>query len=125
MDWLRRQQIRTSLIQNPYLRLRSSLEISVAAELGIRIDVNRATIDEWLRLSIISIHQARNLVELSSLNVQFLSIEDLAAALNVSLFQIKPFEPILYFAYYERTSLIAPSRINVNQASLENLQEIY
>jgi len=125
MNWFQRQKLRTVIAQNPYHRLHSPLDVAVAAELGIQIDVNRATVDEWLRVSVISIHQARNLVELSSMGVQFLSLEDIAAALNISLTQIKLFEPILYFAYYEPTSLIAPQRLNVNQASVSDLENIY
>ncbi len=124
MKWLQRQKLRATLEKNPYHRLHSSLEVAVAAELGIQIDVNRATIDEWLRISLISIHQARNLVSLSQMGVQFLSLEDLAAALNLSLTQIKFFEPILYFGYYEPSSLITPQRLNVNQASFSDLEGI-
>ncbi|NJN21119.1 MAG: helix-hairpin-helix domain-containing protein [Leptolyngbya sp. RL_3_1] len=34
----------------------------MAAALGVRIDVNRATVDDWLRLPGLSIHQAHRLV---------------------------------------------------------------
>jgi len=42
--------IRTRLYNDPYYRLQSSEEIAVAAALGIQIDVNQASVDDWLRL---------------------------------------------------------------------------
>ena len=53
--------IRARLQNDPYYRLQSAEEIAIAAELGIRIDVNQASVDDWLRLPGISIHQARSL----------------------------------------------------------------
>ena len=125
MNWFQRQKLRTIIQENPYHRLYSPLDIAVAVELGIKIDVNRASVDEWLRLSTISIHQARNLVELSSMGVQFLCLEDIAAALNISCTQIQLFEPLLYFAYYEPTISNVPQRFNINQASVSDLESVY
>jgi DNA uptake protein ComE-like DNA-binding protein len=122
MNWLKKKQIREFLKQNPYHRLSSALEVSIAADLGLKIDANRATVDEWLRLSIFSIHQARTLVELSRQNVQFLSLEDIATAVNISLNQIKPFESVIYFAYY---SALTPISVNINQASIEQLSKVH
>jgi DNA uptake protein ComE-like DNA-binding protein len=119
-----RYAIRQKLLQNPYCRLQSSLEIEIAAELGIRIDVNQAPIDDWLRLPGISIHQARSLVELANTGVQFLCLEDVAAALSLPVSRIQPWQPILYFGYYSPESLLTPQRFNPNEASLEQLLEI-
>ncbi|MGB7440454.1 MAG: ComEA family DNA-binding protein, partial [Coleofasciculaceae cyanobacterium] len=49
------QSIRVRLENDPYYRLQSVQEIAVAAALGIKIDVNRAGVDDWLRLPGISI----------------------------------------------------------------------
>jgi len=124
MNWFKKQKIRTLLSQNPYHRLNSALEVSIASDLGLTIDVNRASIDQWLRLSILSIHQARTLFELSRQNVQFLSLEDISAAINVSPNQLKPFESILYFGYYATPMSLSPNKLHVNNASIEQLSTV-
>ena len=63
MQWLS-SSIRTKLLNDPYYRLQTNAEIAIAADLGIQIDVNKAKVDDWLRLPGLSIHQARNLVQL-------------------------------------------------------------
>jgi DNA uptake protein ComE-like DNA-binding protein len=110
------------LIEDPYYRLRSLAEIAAAAELGIAIDANRASIDDWLRLPGISIHQARSLVQLSQSGVQFYSLEDIAAALNVSVQYLKPLAPVISFYYYD--DLDPTNRVNPNTASVEQLSQI-
>lgn len=95
----RRRALQRRLQNDPYYRFQSWQELAIAGELGLRIEVNQATVDEWLRLPGLSIHQARQLKELSTMGVQFLALEDLAAALNVPVQQIKPWEPILSFTY--------------------------
>lgn len=109
--------IRNKIANDPYYRFQSPKEVAIAAELGIKIDVNQATIDDWLRLPGFSIHQARSLVELVKMGVQFVCLEDIAAAIGVSLQQIKAYEPILVFAYYDRLSPLSPEKINPNLAS--------
>lgn len=121
---VKRQSMIVKIKENPYYRFQSVTEINIAGELGLKIDVNRANIDDWLRLPSISIHQARSLVELTDAGVQFLCLEDLAAALGVSVNQIKIWQPILYFCYYDPESLDTPAKINPNYASLTELQEI-
>ena len=121
---LSRQSIRARLLNDPYYRLQSALEIAVAAELGIKFDVNQSSVDEWLRLPGISIHQARSLVELSAAGVQFLCLEDIAAALNVSVQQLKPLEPVLKFCFYDSESVYSAPRLNPNMASVEQLAQI-
>ncbi|MGK7877831.1 MAG: helix-hairpin-helix domain-containing protein [Xenococcaceae cyanobacterium] len=119
-----RLAIRNRILGDPYYRLQSLEEIAVAAELGIKIDVNQASVDDWLRLPGISIHQARSLVELVGMGVQLLCIEDLAAALSIPVGRIKPWEPVLYFCYYDTESLSTPQRVNPNTASPEQLAQI-
>jgi DNA uptake protein ComE-like DNA-binding protein len=116
--------IRARLQSDPYYRLQSAEEIAIAAELGIKIDVNLATVDDWLRLPGLSIHQARSLVELAQIGVQFCCIEDIAAALGVSVQRIKPLQPILSFCYYAPESDLTPQPLNPNTASLEQLTQI-
>jgi DNA uptake protein ComE-like DNA-binding protein len=116
------QLIRQRLLDDPCYRMRSLAEIATAAELGIKIDVNRAGVDDWLRLPGISIHQARSLVQLSQAGVQFYSLEDIAAALNLSVQYLKPLAPVLSFCYYEDLDSIG--RVNPNTASVEQLRQI-
>lgn len=116
--------IRNKIANDPYYRFQSLKEVAIAVELGIRIDVNQATIDDWLRLPGFSIHQARSLVELVRMGVQFVCIEDVAAAIGVSLQQIQAYEPILVFAYYDRLSPLSPEKINPNLASESEIAAI-
>lgn len=109
---------------NPYYRFQNAVEIDIGASLGIKIDVNQATVDDWLRLPGISIIQARNLVEMTTSGIQLLCLEDLAAALGVSVSRIMFWQPLLSFAYYDQNSFQAPSKLNPNTASLEQLMTI-
>lgn len=122
MTLFNRQFIRSQLLNDPYYRLQSAQEIAVAAELGIKIDVNQASVDDWLRLPGISIHQARSLVELSHSGVPFYSIEDIAAALGVPVQRLLPLVPVLQFCYYDNTYSI--EKVNPNTASVEELNHI-
>lgn len=113
--------IRTRLLSDPYYRLQSAEEIAVAAALGIQIDVNQASVDDWLRLPGLSIHQARSLVELSQSGVQFYCLEDIAAALSLPLQRLKPLEPVLRFCYYDECTKVL---VNPNTATVESLAQI-
>jgi DNA uptake protein ComE-like DNA-binding protein len=121
---LKQRALRAKLQGDPYYRLRSLEEVAIAAQLGFKIDVNRATVDDWLRLPGISIHQARSLVELVGMGVQLLGIEDIAAAISVGNERLKSLEPVLYFGYYDPESSASPLRVNPNTATLEQLAQI-
>ncbi|MGF1524789.1 MAG: helix-hairpin-helix domain-containing protein [Leptolyngbyaceae cyanobacterium] len=112
---------RTRLQRDPFSRLTSVEEIPIAAALGIRIDANQATIDDWLRLPGISIHQARTLTHLSHSGVSFHCIEDLAAALGIPCRQLIPLRPLLQFCYYDPASTAEPVPISLNQATQDQL----
>lgn len=119
MQWLPSvQSLRTKLLNDPYYRLQSRAEIAIAADLGIQIDVNKAKVDDWLRLPGLSIHQARNLVQLCQAGVQFCCLEDIAAALSISVQHLQPLAPVLKFCYYDEIT-IAP--ISLNIATIEQL----
>jgi DNA uptake protein ComE-like DNA-binding protein len=118
------QQLRTRLLSDPYYRFRSFEEVQLAASLGLQIDVNQATVDDWLRLPGLSIHQARSLVELTRSGLQFHCLEDVAAALSISVERLKPLQPILRFCYYDTESLYSICTINPNTATVEMLMQI-
>ncbi|MBI4784400.1 MAG: helix-hairpin-helix domain-containing protein [Oscillatoriophycideae cyanobacterium NC_groundwater_1537_Pr4_S-0.65um_50_18] len=116
--------IRSQILNNPYYRLQSAAEVRLAAELGVQIDVNRACVDDWLRLPGLSIHQARSLVALSQSGVPFHAIEDIAAALSLPLSRLLPLSPILQFCYYDAESQHEVQPLSPNLASVELLTQI-
>ncbi len=129
MNWLplnpKLQKLRSKLLNDPYYRLQSGEEIAIAVELGIRIDANQATVDDWLRLPGLSIHQARSLVELQHSGVRFYCIEDVAAALNISVHRLEPLKSILSFSYYDDDTLDHfKAKVNPNTATVESLAQV-
>ncbi len=112
----------SALFSDPYYRLKSVEEIAAAAAAGLKIDVNQASVDDWLRLPGLSIHQARTLVELTQSGVQLHSLEDIAAALSLPTQRLQPLEPVLLFCYYDPVLTIKP--LNPNTATVEALQRI-
>ncbi len=110
------------MANDPYYRFGSLAELPIAAELGIQIDVNSATIDDWLRLPGLSIHQARALVDLQQAGLELYSIEDLAAALGMPVQRIQAWSLVLSFQY--RSPELQPLLCNPSIASLEELRQI-
>jgi DNA uptake protein ComE-like DNA-binding protein len=119
----KRGSSRAQMLHDPYYRLHPE-EIPIAAKLGVKIDVNQAGVDDWLRLPGFSIHQARSLVALSQSGVPFHCLEDIAAALSLPLQRLQPLAPVLQFCYYGSEAERVPSRINPNTASIEMLAKI-
>jgi DNA uptake protein ComE-like DNA-binding protein len=109
---------------DPYHRFNSIAELRRAADSGSRIDVNQATVDDWLRLPGLSIHQARSLVLLRQSGVLFYSLEDIAAALGMPLQRLQPLAPILQFCYYDPEGLARIQPLDPNQASLSQWMQI-
>ena len=114
--------LRSRILEDPYYRFKSAFDIAVAGDLGVQIDVNQASVDDWLRLPGISIHQARQLVALSQAGVAFYAISDLAAALNIPLARLQWLAPVLSFQYYDE-SLALPS-VKLNLATVSELEQI-
>ncbi len=108
------------LSQQPGYRLQSYREVEQAARLGFAVDVNRATVDDWLRLPGLSIRQAQGLVRLRQGGVQFHCLEDLAVALGVTAEHLQPLTPILSFCFYEEPGGTLPA-VSLNQASTQQL----
>lgn len=119
-----KRAIAKKIKNDPYYRFQSLMEIEIAAQLGIKIDVNQASVDDWLRLPGISIHQAKLLVELVTRGVHLVCLEDIAAAISLPVTRLLPLEPILQFAYYDRLSILSPQKINLNQASLAQIKQV-
>jgi DNA uptake protein ComE-like DNA-binding protein len=117
-----KMSLRSRIKEDPYYRFKSPFEIDVAADLGVQIDVNQASVDDWLRLPGISIHQARQLVALNQAGVAFYSISDLAAALNIPIARLQWLAPVLSFQYYDRAAAL-PS-IKLDRATIDELAQI-
>jgi DNA uptake protein ComE-like DNA-binding protein len=117
--------LRLRLQADPLLRLTTLRDVQLAAELGVRIDSNRAQIEDWLRLPGLSIHQARTLGQLTQTGVQFNALDDIAAALAIPIASLEGLRPILQFYYYE-TNDLQPLRLGLdpNTASLSALQQL-
>lgn len=116
--------IKRKIANDPYYRFQSLLELAIAVELGIKIDVNQATVDDWLRLPGFSIHQAKTLVELVRMGVQLVCLEDVAVAINVPIQRLQPLASIFIFAYYDRLSPLSPEKINFNTASVSEIASV-
>ncbi|MEO0807994.1 MAG: ComEA family DNA-binding protein [Cyanobacteria bacterium J06643_4] len=116
--------LRRKLQQEPFYRFQSFEELQLAASWGVRVDANTASIDDWLRLPGLSIHQARTLATLTERGVAFTCIEDVAAALTIPTQQIQPWQAMLQFCYYDREAALEPTRINANTASAEALATV-
>jgi DNA uptake protein ComE-like DNA-binding protein len=110
-------------LSDPYYRFQSIEELHQAARLGVRIDVNRAEVDDWLRLPGISIRQARAIATLRQSGVQFHCLDDVAAALGLSVERLRPLEPVLLFCYYD-PDRIETALVNPNVASIEQLTKV-
>jgi len=107
-----------------YQRFRSLAEVQQAAQRGTRIDVNQATVDDWLRLPTISIHQARLLVQLRQAGVPFYSLDDVAAALDLPRHALQPIAPILQFCYYDPERPESAPRLSLNRGTVAQFSQI-
>lgn len=116
--------LKHKLKQDSHYRFRSVDEVRLGERLGVQIDANRATVDDWLRLPGLSIHQARALVELSRAGVPLTGWEDVAAVTGMGLQQLQSFGEMVKFYYYDPDSAIVPSQINVNRVSARELMTI-
>ena len=115
--------LRERLRQDPYYRFRSLAEVQAAVRLGVRIDVRHATVDDWLRLPGLSIHQARTLVSLTQRGVALMSLDDVAAALSLPRQRLLPLSPILEFCYYDE-DVASAQTLDINQAQGPQLMQI-
>jgi len=112
------------LQQEPYYRFQSFEELQLAASWGIRIEANTASVDDWLRLPGLSIHQARSLRKLTEAGLSFNCLEDVAAALAMPVGQIRPWAAVLQFCYYDAEAHLEPVAIDANTATVEQLATI-
>ncbi|MFZ9265414.1 MAG: hypothetical protein ACO23P_01550 [Vulcanococcus sp.] len=123
------QQVEQDLLElklqhNPQLRLSSSDEVRHAAALGWRLDVNRASAADWLRLPQIDPKQVDLLLRLQQGGVQLSGLEDLQRLLDLPEALVRSWEPLLQFRWYGDGSpaALTPVRVDLNRASASSLE---
>jgi hypothetical protein len=119
---IERELLALKLARTPALRLRDAGEVRHAAALGWRLDVNRATAADWLRLPGCKPGQVDLLLRLQEGGVQLSGPEDLQRVLELSDAQLQCWLPLLEFRWYGEPPPRLPAPVDLNQAGLDQLQ---
>ena len=113
------------LRQNPGLCLASAEEVRHAAALGWRLDVNRATRADWLRLPGMLAQHVDLLLRLQAGGVQLSGAEDLQRLLDLPGGVVAAWLPLLEFRWYgEPPAAPSAARLDLNRAQLADLQAL-
>ncbi|MGB5240530.1 MAG: hypothetical protein WBN80_07765, partial [Prochlorococcaceae cyanobacterium] len=120
-DSVERDLLALKLAQNPGLRLCNAEEVRQAAALGWRLDVNRATAADWLRLPGCTPSQVDLLLRLQSGGVQLSGTEDLQNLLLVDGELIRSWTPLLAFRWYGDPPPARPAPLDLNRCRAEQL----
>jgi DNA uptake protein ComE-like DNA-binding protein len=124
-DAVERDLLDLRLRQQPDHRLRNATEVRLAAELGWRLDVNRATAADWLRLPGISADQVDLLIRLQAGGVQLSGPEDLQRLLDLPAAVITGWQPLLAYRWYgEPPAGSPPARVDINKAHVRELEAL-
>lgn len=124
-DAVERDLLALKLRHNPGLRLRSAAEVRHAAALGWRLDVNRATRGDWLRLPGLEPHHAELLLGLQKGGVQLSGPEDLERLLELPAPTVAAWQPLLEFRWYGTPATPQPeARLDLNQARPADLEAL-
>ena len=121
-----RELVALKLRQSPNAPLSSALHVQLAAELGWRLDVNRATTTDWRRLPGLTTEQLDLLLRLQAGGVQLCGPEDLQRLLDLSPEQLQSWLPVLDFRWYGDAPpdrLSAP-RLDLNRAGNDQLRAL-
>lgn len=122
---IERDLLELKLRQQPGRRLHNASEVRLAAELGWRLDVNRATAADWLRLPGITAHHVDLLLRLQAGGVQLSGPEDLERLLELPQAVVASWQPLLQYHWYGApASGSLPPPLDLNQASLPQLQRL-
>jgi DNA uptake protein ComE-like DNA-binding protein len=95
-----RELLALRLRQDPALRLRDGREVRLAAQLGWRLDVNRATAGDWQRLPHCTAAHVDLLQRLQAGGVQLSGVDDLQRLLGLDDERIRCWAPLLEFRWY-------------------------
>ncbi|CAK6701715.1 hypothetical protein [Synechococcus sp. CBW1107] len=120
-DSIERDLLALKLAQNPGLRLKNAQEVRQAAALGWRLDVNRATPADWLRLPGCTPAQVDLLLRLQSGGVQLSGPEDLQNLLGLDGELIRSWTPLLEFRWYGDAPAARPAALDLNRCRAEQL----
>lgn len=114
------------LQHNPALKLEDPEVVARAAALGWRLDVNRATAADWLRLPGIAADQVDLLMRLQASGIQISGADDLQLVLELSETVVRNWLPLLEFRWYGEPAATfqSPSRVDLNQDSSQELAEL-
>lgn len=125
-DAIERDLLALKLAHDPGRRLNSADEVRHAAALGWRLDVNRATAADWLRLPGCRLEQVDLLLRLQAGGVQLSGLEDLQRLLALSEAELKGWQPLLEFRWYGTAPPAAGpcEAIAVNQAGARELERL-
>ncbi len=124
-DRIERDLLALKLTQDPGLRLRNAREVRHAAALGWRLDVNRATPADWLRLPDCTPAQVDLLVRLQAGGIQLSGPEDLRQVLAIEEATLRCWQPLLEFRWYDTPAAAStPAPIPVNQAAVPQLERL-
>ena len=118
---IERDLLALKLRHNPGLRLTTAEEVRHAAALGWRLDANRATASDWLRLPGISPHQVDLLLRLQAGGVQLSGPDDLQQLLELPEAQIRCWEPLLLFRWYGEPATPQARQLDLNRASASQI----
>jgi hypothetical protein len=113
--------LRLRLAQDPALRFRDPQEVERAAGLGWRLDVNRATAADWLRLPGCSADQVDLLMRLQAGGIQLSGPEDLQQVLGVGAERVRAWLPVLEFRWYPETAAPSVRPLRLNRAGAADL----
>lgn len=122
-EQVERDLLALKLRQNPALKLEDAEAVRRAAALGWRLDVNRATPADWLRLPGIEAAQVDLLLRLQAGGVQLSGLEDLQRVLELPDAVVASWAPLLEFRWYGEPALpLQPSsRVDLNRATTAEL----
>jgi DNA uptake protein ComE-like DNA-binding protein len=123
-DRIEQDLLDLKLRQNPGRRLSSAQEVRHAAALGWRLDVNRATAADWLRLPGIEATQVDLLLRLQRGGVQLSGPEDLQRLLELPAALVASWQPLLLFRWYGDGAPAAPQPlpVDLNRAPGQELE---
>jgi DNA uptake protein ComE-like DNA-binding protein len=113
--------LRLRLAQDPALRFRDPPEVARAAALGWRLDVNRATAADWLRLPGCSADQVDLLMRLQAGGIQLSGPEDLQQVLGLDEARLSGWRPVLEFRWYPEAATPASRTVRLNRAGATEL----
>ena len=126
LEEVERELLALKLQQNPSLRLDDATAVQRASALGWRLDVNRATAADWLRLPGMAASQVDLLLRLQASGIQLSCSEDLQRVLELPASMVQTWLPLLEFRWYGEPAppAMPAKRIDLNRAAAGELQSL-